>query len=287
MIYLVLAVVCNSLLFLILKSFDRFRINTLQGIVVNYAVAGSLGLLLSPVPFSFAALETKTWLWIPPIMGLLFISIFLLIARTAQTIGVSVASVANKMSVIIPVIVAILLYNDSTGFMKVAGIVLALVAVYFTSKKNDGSSLGLRQLFLPLVVFLGSGIIDALVNFAQQQSVSTADSPLFIACCFLMAFTGGVLMVSYQLVRKQTTLQPRALLAGIVLGVPNYFSIWCIIEALESQLMESSMLYPVANMGIVVVSTLGAFLLFREKLSPMNLLGIGISIAATLLIMFS
>lgn len=287
MIYLVLAVVCNSLLFLILKSFDRFRINTLQGIVVNYAVAGSLGLLLSPVHFSFAALETKSWLWIPPIMGLLFISIFLLIARTAQTIGVSVASVANKMSVIIPVIVAILLYNDSTGFMKVAGIVLALVAVYFTSKKNDGTSLGLRQLFLPLVVFLGSGIIDALVNFAQQQSVSTADSPLFIACCFLMAFTGGLLMVSYQLIRKQTTLQPRALIAGIVLGVPNYFSIWCIIEALESQLMESSMLYPVANMGIVVVSTLGAFLIFREKLSPMNLLGIGISIAATLLIMFS
>lgn len=287
MIYLVLAVVCNSLLFLILKSFDRFRINTLQGIVVNYAVAGSLGLLLSPVPFSFAALETKTWLWIPPIMGMLFISIFLLIARTAQTIGVSVASVANKMSVIIPVIVAILLYNDSTGFMKVAGIVLALVAVYFTSKKNDGSSLGLRQLFLPLVVFLGSGIIDALVNFAQQESVSTADSPLFIACCFLMAFTGGVLMVSYQLIRKQTTLQPRALLAGIVLGVPNYFSIWCIIEALESQLMESSMLYPVANMGIVVVSTLAAFLIFREKLSPMNLIGIGISIVATLLIMFS
>lgn len=287
MIYLVLAVLCNSLLFLILKSFDRFRINTLQGIVVNYAVAGSLGLLLSPVHFSFAALETKTWLWIPPIMGLLFISIFLLIARTAQTIGVSVASVANKMSVIIPVIVAILLYNDSTGFMKVAGIVLALVAVYFTSKKNDGSSLGLRQLFLPLVVFLGSGIIDALVNFAQQQSVSTADSPLFIACCFLMAFTGGVLMVSYQLLRKQTTLQPRALIAGIVLGVPNYFSIWCIIEALESNLMESSMLYPVANMGIVVVSTLAAFFIFREKLSPMNLLGIGISIVATLLIMFS
>ncbi len=287
MIYLVLAVICNSLLFLILKSFDRFRINTLQGIVVNYAVAGSLGLLLSPVHFSFAALETKTWLWIPPIMGLLFISIFLLIARTAQTIGVSVASVANKMSVIIPVIVAILLYNDSTGFMKVAGIVLALVAVYFTSKKNDGSSLGLRQLFLPLVVFLGSGIIDALVNFAQQQSVSTADSPLFIACCFLMAFTGGVLMVSYQLLRKQTTLQPRALIAGIVLGVPNYFSIWCIIEALESNLMESSMLYPVANMGIVVVSTLAAFFIFREKLSPMNLLGIGISIVATLLIMFS
>lgn len=287
MIYLVLAVVCNSLLFLILKCFDQFRINTLQGIVVNYAVAGTLGLLLSPVAFSFTALSEKSWLWIPPVMGLLFISIFRLLARTAQTIGVSVASVANKMSVIIPVIVAILLYNDSTGFMKIAGIVLALVAVYFTSKKNDGAALGLRQLFLPLVVFLGSGIIDALVNFAQQQYVSTTDSPLFIACCFLMAFVCGLLMVAYELLRKQTKLQARAIAGGIVLGVPNYFSIWCLMEALESKMMESSMLYPVANMGIVVVSTLAAFFLFREKLSPMNLAGIGISIAATLLIMFS
>lgn len=288
MLYLLLGITCNTLLFLILKGFDRFRINTLQAIVVNYLVAGTLGVLLSPVHFPLGDLTGKAWIWVPPLMGALFISIFLLIARTAQTVSISAASVANKMSVIIPVIAAVLLYNDHINAWKISGVVLTLFAVYFTSKKSSSEhAVNASALWLPVIVFIGSGIIDALVNYTQQKLVDSTETPLFIACSFLTAFVIGSGIVLYKRVSAKTPLQPKALVGGLLLGIPNYFSIWCIVQALEDKLMESSMLYPVANLGIIVLSAIGALLLFREKLSAMNWAGIGLSVVATLLIIFS
>ncbi|TND08936.1 MAG: EamA-like transporter family [Bacteroidetes bacterium] len=288
MIFLLLAIVCNALLFLVLKYFERFGINTLQGIVVNYFVAGSLGILLTKTDYTFPSLFQNEWYWVPPVLGSLFISIFFLLARTAQTIGVSVASVANKMSFIIPVAAAVLLYGDPLGGMKITGIIVALAAVYMTSKKeNGGHGKGFSVFLLPAVVFIGSGIIDALVNYTQQKLLGENEASLFIALSFLVAFVIGTLIVTGNILLGKTKFQSKAILGGIVLGLPNYFSIWCLVEALETGQYQSSVLYPVANMGIVLVSAIGALILFREKLSAFNWAGIGLSLAATLLIMFS
>jgi multidrug transporter EmrE-like cation transporter len=78
----------------------------------------------------------------------------------------------------------------------------------------------------------------------------------------------------------------RSVAGGIILGVPNYFSIYAITKALDSGIVQSSVLYPINNMGIVICSAIGAVLLFREKLSWMNWTGIAISVLAIGMIAF-
>jgi len=57
-------------------------------------------------------------------------------AMTAQKNGVSVASISGKMSVVVPVLFGVFLYNESASFFKVIGIGIALVAVYLSSVKE-------------------------------------------------------------------------------------------------------------------------------------------------------
>ncbi|HEU4717094.1 MAG TPA: DMT family transporter [Bacteroidia bacterium] len=285
MLWLLLSILTNSALLLILKAFDRFHVNTLQGIVVNYLVAGSLGFILSGLPLPLGELPHQPWSWVPPVLGVLFISIFFLLARTAQTIGVSVATVANKMSVVIPVFAAILLYHESVTVLKIAGVMIAVVAVYFTSlpKEKTGTSLW-RHLLLPVIVFIGSGIIDALVNHAKNRLVPDNQLPAFISLSFLTAFCIGVIIITTKIIRGKEKFETKSIAAGIVLGLPNYFSIYGMTRALGSGIMESSALYPVNNMGIVIVSALGALLFFRERLSWKNWLGIFLSLGAIAMI---
>ena len=75
--------------------------------------------------------------------------------------------------------------------------------------------------------------------------------------------------------------------AGLVLGLPNYFSIYLIMRAISDNVLQSSVLYPVVNVGVVLGSTLCAFFFFSEKLSLTNWLGIALSIAAIALITFA
>ena len=126
MIYLVLSVLVSSLIFVIFKLFDVFKINTSQAIVVNYIIALSFGLFTSNVPLSITQIPQQPWFLGAFCLGFLFIAIFNVMGITAQKNGLSVASVAGKMSVVIPIVAGVFMYNESVGIIKFIGILMAL-----------------------------------------------------------------------------------------------------------------------------------------------------------------
>ena len=77
-----------------------------------------------------------------------------------------------------------------------------------------------------------------------------------------------------------------AILAGIIIGIPNYFSIWCLMKVLKLYYGHSSVVIPVNNMGIVLVSALVAGLVFKENIQRINWIGIILSILAICMIAF-
>lgn len=288
MIWLLISILTNTLLLLILKGFEKYGVNTLHGIVVNYFVAATTGICLKGIPAWQTLLDgAGDYLWIPFTLGFLFISIFFTLARTAQLAGISVATVANKMSVVIPVIVAVMLYNESLGWIKVCGIVAALVAVWLTSKKQDGAEFSFRMLLWPVVIFIGSGIIDAMVNHLQRGVPDKTLVPFLLSLAFLSALTVGICVISYRAVKLNERVSGKSILGGIILGIPNYFSIFAVTKALDENIMETSALYPVNNMGIVICSAVGALIVFKEKLAVINWIGILISVGAIALIAFA
>ncbi|MEO5645051.1 MAG: EamA family transporter [Bacteroidia bacterium] len=292
MIWLLLSIITNTALILILKSFRKLEVNTLQAIVVNYFTAGTLGFALCGMPVSITEIPQQEWAWVPPVLGVLFISIFLLLAKAAQTIGVSVATVANKMSLVIPVLAAIIFYHESAGGLKILGLIIAILSVYLTSLPSqkeitDKKPSFLKYFWMPTVIFLGSGVLDALINHARMNLVPDTHLPLFLSLCFYCAGIIGITVILIRRIKLGEKFERKSLLAGICLGIPNYFSIYGITRALGSNLMESSALFPVNNMGIVALSAISALLIFKEKFSITNWAGILLSIAAIALIAFS
>lgn len=287
MIYLALGILCNVILLVILKSFDKFKIPTLQGIVVNYFVAGTTALFFVGEDYTIKEVVNADFFPVSLMLGALFISIFYLISLTAQKINIAVASVANKMSVVMPVIVAFVLYGDNVTALKIAAIILALASVYLTTKSdNNGEAKNKSLLILPVLVFFGSGIIDTLVNYANKRLIHTPkEDALFTGFGFYIAGCIGIIWLGYMFIFKKEKFVPKSILAGIILGIPNFFSIYFILKALSSNILESSQLYPMANVFIVILSSLAGVLLFKEKLSKINAVGILLSVVAIALIM--
>lgn len=283
MLFLIGGIACNVALLLIVRSFKKFGVDAFPAIVVNYFVAAS---------FSFAFTTSRqvfldaTHLWMPSlVLGILFVSVFYLISLTTEKMGVSVASVANKMSVVIPVIMAFLLYGDQVTFLKVSGIVLALLSVVFVSSRESSGEKRRNNWILPAAVFLGTGVIDAIVNYAQKKVVQTEDETACLTGLFFYAAgIFGVLGFLLFYRGKKNLNYGKTIVAGIILGTPNYFSIYLVMRAISNNVLESSVLYPVVNVGVVLGSTLSAFFFFSEKLSFKNWLGIVLSVVAIALI---
>ncbi|MDO9261198.1 MAG: EamA family transporter [Flavobacteriaceae bacterium] len=283
MIYLLLSVIFASSLFVILKYFEKYQINNFQAIVVNYFVAFSMGLLLSDEMVSVNFIVSKSWFFGSVILGILFITIFNVTALTAQRGGLSVASVAGKMSLVIPVLFGIIVYKESFNIFKFIGIILALLAVFLTSKKSNGVELNKSILFLTFILFLGAGIIDTLVKYIEMNYVATSELIYYIATTFLIAGCIGITILMFQLISKKTRILFKNIMGGIVLGIPNYFSLYFLIKALQHPTLESSTVFAINNVMIVMVTSLLGIVLFKEYLSARNKIGILLSVLAILM----
>lgn len=285
MMYLVLSILASTLIFVLFKLFAKFNINTLHAIIVNYFVASMSGIIAYQGTIEITAIPKFEWFYYTLALGSLFIIVFNLMAITTQRSGLSVVSVATKMSVVIPIVFGLFYYNESIGMLKGLGIILALIAVYLTAIKNKkGIDIVPKNILLPVLVFLGSGVIDTSLKFLEEAYVSESDVSIFSATIFAAAAFLGVLVIVYQIIKGTFRFQLKNVLGGIALGIPNYFSIYFLVKALRSGLFESSGIFTINNVAIVMLSTLVGILLFKERLLLKNWIGIGLAIISIILV---
>ena len=283
MIFLLLSILFSTGLFVVFKYFGIYKIDVLKAIFVNYIVAFSMGFFFAERQIPISEIYLQPWFSGALFLGALFVSIFFVMAMTAQKNGVSVTSIAGKMSVVVPVFFGILLYNESVTFLKIVGIIMALIAVYLSSVKEEKSEKN-GTLLLPILLFIGSGTIDTLLKYIQENYVADEDVSIFSGSLFGIAGVFAFLILVIKTIKKRESFGYKNIIAGIILGVPNYYSIIFLIKALQNKNFESSTLFTINNVAIVVVSTLVGLFFFKEKFSVKNKIGVAMAVLAIVLV---
>lgn len=284
MLDLALSVLFSSFIFVIFKLFAIYKVETLYAIITNYVVACIVGFSFYKGSVSISEIPEKPWFWGTLALGFLFILVFNLMAKTSQEIGISVASVATKMSLVIPVLFGLVLYNEKLGPIKIIGILLALAAVYFASVKEKSISVRKETLVLPLLVFIGSGLVDTSIKYLEETYIAKSEFPLFSSTVFASAAVAGIVFMLIKAIDRPLKVNLRNILGGIVLGVPNYFSIYFLLRALNGQGLNSASIFTINNVAIVMFSTLLGIVLFKEKISPKNWGGIALAVISIFLV---
>ena len=204
---------------------------------------------------------------------------FNIMALTTQKLGVTIGSLASKMSLIIPVIFALLFQGDSWTALKTIGIVIALLSVYLTVKKNEEKN---GPIYLAILLFVGAGLLDTVLSHIQFKYLdSQALKDYFTTTVFLVAFCVGFLM----LIIKKQKFKIRNIVFGLSLGIPNYLSILFVLKSLNK--MDSSLVFPILNIGVVVLSALVGWGYYKEQLSKLNWLGVILAIVSICILIYS
>ena len=289
MIEITLTIVTFSLMLIIFKYFEIFKVNNLQAIIVNYITAGALALVADGSVltnnFSITNLFQPTFIYYALIIGVLFIITSNLIAFGTQKIGIAITTVSNKMSMIIPVLIGLFVFKEDKNFLKLIGIVLAILAIFFSCSKNGKLSFDKKYLPVIILVFIGQGIADSTLKWAQEFAINASNNNVFFATTFFTAAFSGTLFMMIQ--QRKITVTLRSLLWGVILGIPNYFTLYFFVEALSAGVFESSQVFPIVNMGVIVLTAVMGIILFREHLSKSNWMGILLALIAISLITFS
>jgi len=182
------------------------------------------------------------------------------------------------MSVVIPVIIGTFLYaNESLNTMKIVGLAMALVSFYLIFKSKKGTKINLKLLLLPTIIFFFSGANDTFMKWIKETYVVSTGNDLnneihFIGVLFSVSLITSLVFLIAQQIRKPTAIHWVSIGAGVLLGVLNVFSATSMFLAMGQ--FESAFFFPIFNVSIVALSALSGIVLFREKLSTINLIGI-------------
>lgn len=283
MIDLLGCVLCTGLLFIQFREYGRRGWPLLPIVSINYVVCVLCGVLYDATLFERMASSGKAWWWLGLLQGGLFISMFVLQGRAAHQIGLGYATLVTKMSMVMPTLLSVYSMNEQLTLLQVVGFVAALVAVVLIHLPHVQGGGGQRQwLVWGAVLFVGTGIIDSNFKIFQVLYAGILPGAAFTVAVFGTAGVLGCLYWAVLALRGQQAWHRPSVWAGILLGVPNFFSVIFLVRALGQ--LPGSVFFPLNNIGLLLFVSVVGIVIYRERYTATGWAGLGMAALAILLL---
>ena len=273
MMYLTIAVLCSVAVSVLLKILRQRNIDIRQTIVAGYPVAFLLTWFLLKPDISGLSTLGGTW-GIIVALGLLLPAVFIILGRAIAAVGMVATDAAQRLSLIIPIVAAFLLFGEVLTGTRIFGLVLGFLALAALVYRPQHGTVDKQVRQTPLWLFgvwAGYGLIDILFKQVAKQG---AAFPLTLFVSFGVA---GLLLFIYLLITR-VRWQGSALSAGLLLGALNMGNIYAYVRAHQVLSESPSIVFTGMNVGVIAVATIIGVGVFKEPLNRINIVGLVLAI---------
>ncbi|MFM6949162.1 MAG: EamA family transporter [Aquirufa sp.] len=287
MYYLALSILFSVLLLVNFRMHQKWKVDTTVAILFNYPVCFLTGWLhqLNALPFNWPSLGLSFGILG---LGVGFVVTFLFSGISTQKNGMAVTSLANNLSLVVPVLFSILLMGQWATFtmQMFLGLLLAFGAIILfnpsiSKTENKGSYLAL------IAVFVGYGLTNTTFSYLNGAVAQMVGGTIpFMLMALVGSMIASVIVLNVQFARGKIEINKQSILASIPLGLPNFFSFYFLLKALDYYKNDAAIVLPVYNIGVIACTTLVAGLFFKEKFNKKQYLGLLLGVFAILLLLY-
>ncbi|OAA29344.1 hypothetical protein AT15_02160 [Kosmotoga arenicorallina S304] len=281
MLYLVLATLCSVSIILFLRFSEGINLNRYAVTSANYLTASAItlflviksGVFLSPEGLKsffsesgnvfmnsriFSELASTWWaLFLGVVAGSFFFLAFIYYQKSLKENGVAVTGVIGKLSVVVlPPLLAMVLWLEIPDVVRVVGMVFAVISIILSGRSTE--RIRWKPGITVTLFFIFSGGAEFFNKLFQKYAVLSV-RPLFLFSVFFSAF-----LISIPFIMKRGKPKGIEIGIGFAVGVPNLFSSFFLISALNS--IPASVAFPLYGIGSLVLISIGGMLFFNEFL---------------------
>ena len=281
---LFISVVTETLKNIFSNDFSKTRLNTLAdavifnivcciGAILIFLILGA-GISISRYSFLLAvgfAVTTVGWL------------LFSLLAMASGPMSYSL--LFTYLGMVIPTLFGIFCYNQNVSTTQIIGFVLMILTVYLGVDMKGDSKFSLKWFIYAIISFLMCGGLG-IVQQMHQTSEYAHEINEFLLWGFIisMVFYGIIFIFTSKKDKKESMGlfkgKPLALgfVSGVFLGAVNFINLYL------SGKLPSIIFFPIVNGGVLVLSSIAAIAVFKEKPDKRQMTGIIAGILAVCLL---
>jgi len=275
MLYLVLAIASSVMVSVCMRFGETYVKNEMGMFMANYAVCMVFSLL-----FGGAGVLQKDGtgviLFLGIISGILYLASFSFLKLNMKHNGIVLASTFMRLGVLIPTLMAIMVFHEKPSWLQVLGILLSLAAIVMIHFEKDALKDGGKKGWLVLLLVL-SGITDSMANLYEQYGLPEGRNGYL-----LVTFLTACLISLGAAFCSRMRIGGKDLLVGFLIGIPNYFSSRFLLLALGN--VPAVLAYPTYSVATMIAIVLAGVLIFHETLSRKKIYALGLILLALCLL---
>ena len=279
MAFLLLAVASSAAMTLVMKLLRAQRGNRFALILGNYLTCIALSFAFLPDKHLVVSGSPLT-LRLGLVGGAVFVAGLVSMQSSIRVNGATLSAAFAKLGLIVSLAVGILCFGERPSALQLAGIALVLPALVLINA-GDGAGERAERPALLILTLLCCGGGDAMAKVFQQLGESR-ENALFFFWLFTTAALLSAVLAALERKRTGQRMLPGEFAAGLLVGIPNYFSSYLLLLALER--VPSFVAYPLYSTGTIVLVTAVSAVCFGEKPGRRQAAGLVLILAALALL---
>lgn len=275
MFYLILAILSSAMVSITMRVSEKYITNKMAMFMSNYAICIALSAAFMNWKNVSAGLGAPA-LILGIISGVLYLVSFIFLKYNMQHNGIVLSSTFMKLGVLIPTVMAVVVFHEIPSWTQVLGISISILAIIMIHFEKEALQESNKKIWLLLLLVL-SGFTDSMANIYEQVGKPEGKDG-YLLITFFVAF----LLATVFALREKNKITRKDLLFGMLIGIPNYFSARFLLLALGS--VDAVLAYPMYSVATIIVITLAGVLAFHEQISRKKAIALGMIVVAVCLL---
>ncbi len=261
MINLILAILCSSLISIIMRLSSDKVSGKFSMLASNYFVCSLCGGVYAGFSIFPESPELPKTLFLGIINGVLYLVSFALLQKNTDKRGIVLSSIFMKLGLLVPIVLSILLFGEIPSFIQIAGFIIAVISIILINlkkgKKEKNFGIGL------IILLLFGGSADAMSKVYEFYG----ENELINQFLFYTFVTAFIICLFIILIKREKPAF-KDILFGAAIGIPNFFSSKFLLAALSA--VDAVVAYPTFSVATILIVTVTGILVFKEKLSKLQ-----------------
>lgn len=284
MLLILCAAICSVSVSIALKKYLKQNLNAVAIITWNYVVASICCYFWFQPKFEHLTTQYIPW-WLILLLGGLLPTIFFALSKSLDHAGMIKTEIAQRLSVVLSILAAYLVFNESLSVLKVCGFVIGVIAVLLMILQKASisqPSLSYKGVGALLAVWVGYALVDILLKYNARLGGGFA-----ISLNLIFIFAGVLSLLATLLKAKEQLLKPNNMSAGVIIGGLNFANIAFYVNAHRALHDSPAIVFASMNILVVILGAVCGVFLFKEKLTPRLSLSIIMAVVAVLCLMWA
>lgn len=285
MLSLLFATICSASIALLFKWSDQRNLSKSLQTTGNYAMAT----LISGViilwggqinAVDLASVDFTNTVMLGVITGVFFLLSFVFYQLSVKKSGASLSGMFAKLGILVPMLLSVIIWSELPSWIQTIGILFAMFAIVLTNIDFNRKDKNQNRSFSVLILLFIFGGFGEFMNKIFQRTVQLDYKPYFLL--FVFATAGLLSVILYLRDSNKPKLKWPSLLMGFVIGIPNLFSSFFLLDALND--FPASIVFPMYSAGSILLITLLSWALFKEKIAMKDKMAILLTAVGLMLI---